>query len=131
MCQKVFKGNILPLHQKDGNQDDFMGIAEFTIPTELKPETARELAKSVGSCVVRALFNGQSGDIAAKLETAELTGSVVGSGTGQYAFGFELWSGKDYLGDVYLRANGITSEVRIEATQVTPDKAEILQGREI
>ena len=103
-----------------------MGTAKFSIPAELTSEGAGDIAKRVISGAVRILFNGQSDELVAKLETAELRGTMVGRGTGQYEFGFEFWSGKNYLGDVYLRANGKNSDVVVECTQVTPDLSDVL-----
>ena len=103
-----------------------MGIAEFTIPTELMPEIAGDVARRVGTNVVRVLFNGKSDDLVAKLEASELKGSIVGRGSGQYDFGFELWSGSRYLGDVYLRADGANSKVRVDFEKATQNHADIL-----
>ena len=103
-----------------------MGIAKFSIPAKLTSEGAGDIAKRVISGAVRKLFNGQSDELVAKLETAELRGTMVGKGTGQYEFGFEFLSGKNYLGDVYLRANGKTSDVLVDWTHITQDHASYL-----
>ena len=98
-----------------------MGIAKFTIPEELRPESPYDLVRRVGSGVVKALFNGQADDIVAKLEATELKGVTPSSLIGPHDLAFELWSGKYHIGDVYLRANGKSSDVVIDCFRTTQD----------
>ena len=121
MCQKGFKGRFL-----FKTWVFLMGIAVFTVPTDLKRVNASDLAKRIGSCVARVLYNGIPDDIVARIETAQLTGGLVEPGKGLYQFGFEIWSGKTVLGDLYLMARDTSSEVRVEAMRITQDHADLI-----
>ena len=100
-----------------------MTIAEFTMPVQAS-ESADSIARRVGGCIVLTFLNGNSGPD--NLRTAEITGHAV-SGRG-YDHAFELWSeptvngkkGEMLLGDVYLKVNGGSSNVRVEFPPVIP-----------